>query len=257
MTWSPDRTAHDRGVLCTSAVVVFLALSLLGSDVEAQLLRGTVKLREGAIAVDGARVYAEDRTGKRLGETTTDEAGRYVLRLTAKSNTPFRVSITRIGMQPTLSDEYSMSDTDTLNADIFVRELPTEIDEVTTTAGPSLNTRRFQEAQRRGWRVYDPSTIEARRANSPGLNELLNSLGAPGLMVPQRPGECIRTTRTGRCLAVIIDNVLVSGAVHLNPQDIYFLAIVSASDARIEWGDRAAYGALAIYTRMAGDQRRP
>jgi hypothetical protein len=257
MFWSQDRTTRDRGVPCTSAVVVFAALSLLGSDVGAQVLRGTVRLRDEAVAVDGARVFAEDRAGKRLGETLTDEAGRYVLRLTAKPNTPFRVSITRIGMQPTLSDEYSLGETDTLDADIVVRELPSTLEEVTTSAEASLNTRRFQEARRRGWRVYDPSTIEARRASSPGLNELLNSLGAPGLMIPQRPGDCIKTTRTGRCLAIIIDNVLVSGGVHLNPRDIYFLAIVGSSDARMEWGDRAAFGALAIYTRMHGDQRRP
>jgi len=257
MPWSQDRTAHDRGVPCTSAVVVLLGLSLLSRDAEAQVLRGTVRLRDDAIVVDGARVIAEDRAGRRLAETITDEQGRYLLRLTARSSTPFRLSITRIGMQPTLSDEYTLSPTDTLDADIFVRELPSTLEEVRTSAEASLNARRFEEARRRGWRVYDPATIEARAANSPGLNELLRSLGAPGLLVPQRPGDCVKTTRTGQCLAVIIDNVLVSGAVHMNPREIYFLAIVGSSDARIEWGDRAAYGALAIYTRMSGDPRRP
>jgi hypothetical protein len=257
MRWSQDRTSHDRGVLCTSAVVVLVGLSLLGTDVEAQVLRGTVRLRDDSVRVDGARVYAEDRAGKRLGEAVTDEQGRYLLRITAKSGTPFRLSITRIGMQPTLSDEYTLAEMDTLDADILVRELPSTLEEVRTSVGASLNTRRYEEARRRGWRVYDPAVIEARRENSPGLNELLRSLGAPGLMVPQRPGDCVKTTRTGRCLAVIIDNVLVSGAVHLNPGDIFFLAIVGSSDARIEWGDRAAYGAIAIYTRMAGDQRTP
>jgi hypothetical protein len=252
-----DRQANDRGVLCTSAVVLLGALSLLGRDAEAQVMRGTVRLKDQAIAVDGARVVAEDRSGKRLGETTTDDAGRYFLRLAGKVGAPFRLLITRIGLQPALSDEFTLSPADTVDADISVRELPPMLEEVSSTANPSLNARRFQYATRRGWRVYDPQLIEQRRESSPGLNELLRSLGAPGLLVPNRPGDCIRTTRTGQCLAIIIDNVLVSGGVHLNPRDIYFLAVVSASDSRSEWGDRAAYGALAIYTRMNGDPRRP
>jgi hypothetical protein len=35
------------------------------------------------------------------------------------------------------------------------------------------------------------------------------------------------------------------------------MALVSASDSRIEWGDRAPYGAIALYTRMNGDQLQP
>ncbi len=256
MIWSVRRPTGDRGVLRTSAVVVCLGLALLAAPAQAQVLRGTVLLRDTTIAIDGARVVAEDRLGRRLGETLTDDAGRYLLRLTERIRTPFRLLVTRIGMRPTMSDEITLSDGDTLRADIFVQELPQELDEVTSTADPSLNMRRLNTARRRGWRVYDPETIEARRQSSPGLNELLRSLGAPGLLVPNRPGDCIKSTRTGQCLAVIIDNVLVSGAVHINPRDIYFLAIVGSSESRIEWGDRAPYGALAIYTRMFGDPRR-
>ncbi len=257
MFWSTDRSSRDRGVPCTSAVVVLLALSLLGSDVDAQVLRGTVRMRDDSIAVDGARVVAEDRAGNAIGNATTDEAGRYFLRLSAKAGAPFRLLVTRIGLRPTMSDEFTLALSDTVNADIFVRVLPEMLEEVSSTADPSLNTRRFEYARRRGWRVFDPATIESRRASSPGLNELLRSLGAPGLLVPQRPGDCVKTTRTGQCLAVVLDNVLVSGGVHINPRDIYFLAIVGSSDARLEWGDRASYGALAIYTRMYGDPRRP
>ncbi len=257
MFGSPKRLLLDRGVLCTSAVVVLSALSLLSSNVDAQVLRGTIRLRDEAVAIDGARVVAEDRSGKRIGEATTDEAGRYFLRIAGKVGAPFRLLVTRIGLRPTMSDEYTLAPTDTIDADIFVRELPPMLEEVSSTADPSLNTRRFEQARRRGWRVFDPATVEARRESALGLNELLRSLGAPGLIVPQTPGDCIKTTRTGRCLAVVIDNVLVSGGVHINPRDIYFLAIVGSSDARLEWGDRAAFGALAIYTRMYGDPRRP
>ena len=244
-------------MLCTSAVVVFWLLSLLGRDVEAQVVRGVVRSRVDSVAVDGARVTAEDRLGKTLGETITDDQGRYFLRFSIRPRAPLRLSITRIGMSPTLSDELTLSATDTVTADHYVRELPTDLDEVRTEAVASLNSSRLQNAYRRGWRVFDPSTIEARGASAQGLNDLLRSLGAPGLLVPFRADDCVKTTRTGRCLALIIDNVPVSGNVHMNPRDIYFLAIVGSSDARIEWGDRAAYGALAIYTRMNGDLQRP
>jgi hypothetical protein len=63
--------------------------------------------------------------------------------------------------------------------------------------------------------------------------------------------------RNNQCLSVILDGVLIGPSVHLNPRDIYFMAIVSASDSRAEWGDRAPYGAIALYTRMNGDKRRP
>lgn len=248
---------NDRGVPCTSAVVVFAGLLLLGRDADAQLLRGTVRIRADSVVVDGARVVAEDRRGKRLAETTTDADGRYRLAFPEAPAGPFRLVITRIGFQPTMSDEFSLLPTDSVSADLWVRALPAVLEEVSATATPSLNEQRFRYATRRGWRVYGPEVIEARRESALGLNELIRSLGAPGLLVSNRPGDCIKTTRTGQCLAVIIDNVLVSGNVHLNPRDIYFLAVVGSSEARLEWGDRAAYGALAIYTRMNGDSRRP
>jgi hypothetical protein len=248
---------NDRGVLCTSAVVVLLALSALGRDVDAQVLRGTIRIRDDSVRVDGARIAAENRKGRRLAEGVTDDEGRYFLRLPSTDGEPIRLSVTRIGMQPMMSDEFLLTAADTLEADLFMKELATELAEVRTTGVASLNTQRLQYATRRGWRVYGPEVIDARREAASGLNELLRSLGAPGLMVPMRPGDCVKTTRTGQCLAVILDGVLISGAVHLNPRDIFFLAVVGSSDARLEWGDRAAYGALAIYTRMAGDPRRP
>lgn len=249
------RQRNDRGVLCTSAVVVLAAsLSLFGRDADAQVMRGTVRLRGDSVAVDGARIVAQNRRGRTLADVTTDADGRYRLVFSGADGSPFRLTITRIGLQPTMSDEFSLLVTDTIEADLWVRPVATILEEVETEAAPSLNEQRFRYATRRGWKVFGPELIEARRESALGLNELIRSLGAPGLLVSNRNGECIKSTRTGQCLAVIIDNVLVSGGVHLNPRDIYFLAVVGSSEARIEWGDRAAYGALAIYTRMNGDR---
>src|SRR5690606_35431121 len=129
------------------------------------------------------------------------------------------------------------------------------VEEVHTVSAASLNATRYSDARRRGWRIIEPAQIAARRESALGLNDLLVSLGQPGLIVPQRTGACVRSTRNNQCLAIIMDGVLLgSTGVHLNPRDIYFLAIVPASEARAEWGDRAPYGAIAIYTRMNGDR---
>lgn len=222
----------------------------------AQVVRGTVRLRDSETVLDQARIIAEDRAGRRLGETLTDADGAYRLPLKRYSGLPFRVSVTRIGVRPTLSNEIVLAPEDTLETDLWVRALPNSLVEVRATASApvtTLNASRLVAATRRGWKVISPDVVAERRETSPGLPELLRSLGIPGLLISQRPGECIKTTRLGQCLALIIDDVLVGGAVYLNPRDIFFLAIVGQAEARAEWGDRAAYGALAVYTRMNGD----
>ncbi len=249
--------AHDRGVFFTSAVVLLSVLCLSSLPAEAQLLRGVVRVRDTDRTIERARIVAEDRTGKRLGEAVSDADGRYQLIVAGKVGTPFRVTVTRIGMRPSLSDELTLAAEDTVNADFWVRDLPTEVEAVRATSAAPLNVTRYADAKRRGWRVVEPEVVAARRESAPGFNELVVSLGLPGLIVPGRPGDCIRSTRNNQCLAVILDGILIGNGVHLNPRDIYFMAVVSASDSRIEWGDRAPYGAIALYTRMNGDERRP
>jgi hypothetical protein len=43
----------------------------------------------------------------------------------------------------------------------------------------------------------------------------------------------------------------------VNPRDIYFLAILTASESASRWGDKAPWGAIVIYTRMNGDKKSP
>jgi hypothetical protein len=248
---------HDRGVLCTSAVVLLATTLLSASSLESQVLRGVVRVREGERPIDRARIVAEDRAGKRIGEAVSGTDGRYQLIVLGKIGEPFRVTVSRIGMRPSMSDEITLAAEDTVNADFWVRDLPAEVEEVRTTATASLNATRYADARRRGWRVIEPEVIEARRETAAGFNQLLSTLGIPGLIIPSQPGVCIRSVRNNQCLSVILDGVLIGPSVHLNPRDIYFMAIVSASDSRAEWGDRAPYGAIALYTRMNGDKRRP
>ncbi len=251
------RMFHDRGVLCTSAVVLLAACFFSAAALDAQVLRGVVRVREGERPIDRARIVAEDRAGKRIGEAVSGADGRYLLNVLGAIGAPFRVTVSRIGMRPSMSDEITLAAEDTVNADFWVRDLPAEVEEVRTTARPSLNASRYADARRRGWRIVEPELIAARRETAAGFNELLSTLGIPGIIIPNAPGACIRSVRNNQCLSVILDGVLIGPNVHLNPRDIYFMALVSASDSRAEWGDRAPYGALALYTRMNGDKIPP
>ncbi len=252
---------HRRGAPCASAALVLctllIALLLVTTTLEAQVLTGVVRLRESERSVNRARLVAQDRIGRIIAEAVTDETGHFQLSLAGKIGVPFRVTVSRLGMKPSLSDEITLADGDTLSATFWVQDLPAEIEEVRTRAVASLNSERYNTAKRRGWRVVEPVDVQARAASSLGLNELMRSLGLPSVIVPNRDGECLRSSRQGRCLPIIMDGVLIGTEVHLNPRDIYFMAVVSASQARAEWGDRAAFGAVAIYTRMHGDVIKP
>ena len=140
----------------------------MNAPLQAQVLRGTVRVRDADRVLDRARLVAEDRMGKRVGEAVTDETGHYLLKIGGTVGAPFRVTVTRIGMQPSLSDEITLAEGDTISADFWVRDLPTEVEEVRTTAAPSLNATRYNTAKRRGWRVIEPSEIASRRESAPG-----------------------------------------------------------------------------------------
>jgi hypothetical protein len=43
----------------------------------------------------------------------------------------------------------------------------------------------------------------------------------------------------------------------LNPADTYFIAVLTASQSAVQFGDRAPWGAIVLYTRMNGDRLHP
>lgn len=250
-------THNGRGVLCTSAAVVFLAIIAPFESAHAQTLRGSVRLKGTEQTVSNAKLTAEDRQGRKIGEAISNEEGQFQIRISGREKIPFRVTVSRLGLRPSMSAEMILAAEDTIHTDLWTEVVPILLEEVALEARPSYNTILYTNALKRGWRVVDPETVEARRNTSVALNDMLRSLGIPGIIVPQRHGQCIRTTRYRECLQIVLDGVLVGTEIHMNPRDIYFLALVNSTEARIEWGERAAYGALAIYTRMHGDTYKP
>ncbi|MES2523333.1 MAG: carboxypeptidase-like regulatory domain-containing protein [Gemmatimonadota bacterium] len=222
----------------------------------AQVLRGLAKTLDASRPIEQAQVFALTLDGKAVGKTTTGGDGRFYLRVDARGE-PFVVSVRRIGMQPTTSDRIVLTKFDTLDVEFLVTESGVFTDTVRVTATPTLNDVRLDEAKRRGWKIFSPAQVAERRENVQSFGDLIRTMGYPGLIVPRGNDECIRTTRYEKCIAIVVDGVVLGGGNPLiNPRDVHFMAMLSASDATVQFGGRAPWGALMVYTRMNGDKIR-
>ncbi len=223
------------------------------SPVHAQLLRGTAVSTQSGRAIDGARLRATLADGTEVGRAVTDASGRFVLAITARS-APFTITVTRLGLRPTRSNVLVLAPSDTVEADFEVEEERVSLDTQRVQGAPSLNVLRLREAERRGWRVFPPAEIERHRERANSFEELLRSTGYPGFVLSSRRNDCIRSSRTNRCLLIVLDGVPLSGmdAPLINPRDVDFLALLSPNQAMLQYGDQAPNGALAVWTRTPG-----
>ena len=233
---------------------LFVALSTTAGASHAQVLRGTARVQGSDRPLENARITAMLQDGRGVGAATTDDKGRFHLKVTSKGE-PFVVAVARLGMRPTMSNTIMAGDRDTLDVDFSVHEEGIVTDTMKVTATPGLNEIRLQEANRRGWKVFPPVEIAKIRDRVNSFEDLLRSTGSTGLIISPRRDDCIRSSRTNRCLTVVVDGVPLSGTNPLiNPRDVYFMALLSPSQAQLQFGERAFYGALAVYTRAYGDK---
>jgi len=257
---TPTATATETNVSLAVAVrlamlfAMLFALLMLPPSLQAQVLRGTARFAGDDRPLDQARVMALLRDGRSIGSTVTDDQGRFQLRINADGK-PFAISMTRIGMAPTLSEEITLATTDTLDVNFSVVETGIRTDTVRVKSTPSFNELRLTEARRRGWRIFPPVEVEKLRERSNSFEDLLRSTGYPGFVIPGRRDDCIRSTRYNRCLTIVIDGVPLSGSSpNINPRDIYFFALLGKTEAAVQFGDRTPWGAIVIYTRAKGDR---
>jgi hypothetical protein len=253
---TPPATANETKVPFAVALFCAMLLSVfvLPQCLEAQVLRGTVRRVGDDRPLDQARVMALLRDGRSVGSTVTDDKGRFQLQVNADGK-PFAISITRIGIEPTLSKELTVWAGDTLDVNLGVIETGIRTDTVRVNATPALNDIRLNEARRRGWRVFPPADVEKLRERSNSFEDLLRSSGYPGFVVSSRRDDCIRSTRYNRCLTIVLDGVPLSGSYpNINPRDVYFFALLGKTEAAVQFGDRAPWGAIVIYTRARGDR---
>lgn len=250
MRYETRRTRHGYTAIAAGLLVLGLA-----SNAGAQLVRGTVRAANTLMPIDRATVSATDASGTLLGSAMTDLLGSYEINLRADSG--FTLRVRRLGYAITTAEVKPLARADTVDFEFLLSEVAAAAEAVTVVAEPGLNDRRLNEATRRGWKVYDPELVMRHRDRAQDFHQLMRSLGNPGLVFPRSAHECIRSTRFNRCLAFVVDNQVLGNFALIQPSDVYFVAILSASESRNQFGDRAPFGAIAVYTRSRLDRVQP
>ena len=222
----------------------------------AQVIRGTIKAQETEQPVPGARVTVTDTTTAVLAEVVSGPDGKFVLSF--KASARFVVGVRKVGWHPSFTEPMSATPADTLLVDFMVPAEPTEIAtaEINATAAPtSFNGRAIADAQRKGWKVYSPMLVERFRNVAGNFIDMMREVGATGLNFGK--GDCVRSLRYNRCMVYVIDGQPAGSSIYVHPADVYFFAVLSASESASQWGDKAPWGAIVVYTRMNGDKRKP
>lgn len=238
-----------------------LLTAALAVRAEGQIVRGEVRSAASALPIAAATVTARDSAGAVLAMATTDSLGKWALRV--RSRAPFELRVRRLGFEmgsTKVTAAQIAQGADTLDFEFLLDEVAATAEAVRVTGEASLNERKLIEAYRRGWKVYEPELVAQFRDRSADFPSLLRSIGAPSLYLPRSANECIRATRNNQCLALVVDGLVLGPQALILPNDIYFFAILGASEARVQFGDRAPWGAIAIYTRSRYDRvpaRRP
>lgn len=230
------------------------ALALLPPAVPAQLVRGTLKTEGSDLRLAGAKVTVTDSLGKEILSLQSNAEGLF--RFLMPEVKAFRVNVLRIGQQPSSTDLIRAAVTDTLDIELSVPSDPVTLAAVEVAGRKSPNALSLEEAIRSGWKVYEPEVVARYRSTARDLNDLLREVAASSVRVG-RPGECVRSVRFGRCMVYVLDGVPSGPSIFINPNDVYFFAVLSASESAVRWGDRAPWGAIVVYTRMNGDRRKP
>lgn len=228
----------------------------------AQIFRGTVRAVNTSLPVPLATVTLRDSGGAVLGMATTDSSGLWALRLRRNSG-PLELRVRRLGFEMGTVKVPPKPESDTLEYEFLLNEIAAAAEAVRVTAEASQNERKLQEAYRRGWKVYEPELVASVRDRAPDLAQLMRTLGVNSVYAPRMANECFVSARNNRCLAIVVDGVVTSGAqAHVLPSDIYFFALLGAAESRVQFGDRAPFGAIVVYTRSRLDlygtrRRRP
>ena len=248
-------------------LVMILGLAALAtgtsSPLGGQVIRGVVRSQTTSRTLERTRLTALDSAGRIVGETTSDNGGAFTLRVEAKGQ-PFSLMVRRIGVEPSVSGSFKLMPTDTVDYEVAIPEKPVVGDTVRITGMPSLNEAKYQEAVRHGWKVFSPAEVEKHRENVNNLYDLLRWSGAGSLVIPNRPSECVRHVRyiagdrrNDRCMVWVVDGQVLGPTPMLNPRDTYFMAVLTGSESALQFGDRAPWGAIVVYTRMNGDKIHP
>ena len=257
-------TGHPLdGLTCVRAclVALLLAAGAVGPRrVDAQFIRGTIRAQGTEGIVPNAHVTVLDSAGKMLTDVISDAAGHFTLPLTGGK--PFVVTVKKIGWQPSSTDLIHATAGDTLDMDLLVPaegvvlpgvEVKGTVDERLLTR----NVRAYQDAVRNGWKVYEPAAVESHRNEMTNFEDMMRALQVQGVGMPANNRSCYVNLRNNRCLTFVVDGQAVGPMWVVNPVDVYFIAILQQTQSEVQFGDKAPYGAIVVYTRMKGDKLHP
>ena len=223
----------------------------------AQFIRGTIRAQGSEGVIQGALITVLDSVDKQVVTALSDERGHFTLPLS--SGLAFKVTVRKIGWQPSSTDLIHATATDTLDMDLMVPMEGVSLPgvEINGKKNVTFNQRSYDEAKRNGWKIYEPSEIEAHRNEFSNFENMMRALQVRGVKMPAGPNDCYINLRNNRCLTFVVDGQPVGTMWVVNPIDVYFLAILQASESSVQFGDKAPWGAILIVTRMKGDAKNP
>ncbi|MBX3133870.1 MAG: carboxypeptidase regulatory-like domain-containing protein [Gemmatimonadaceae bacterium] len=251
MTISPATLRPAFRALAQASVLCAMLVGAPWAEARAQVIRGTVLTMDTELPIPSAEVTVRDSIGRPLGMATTNAVGYFVIRLRERS--PFSVHARRLGFRSADTELLRVS-ADTVSLQFQMAEVALEADAVTVTGMAELNAARLAEAQRRGWRVYEPEMVAQHRNRARDFHELLRSIGAASLVMPRSHRDCVRSMRTNKCVTYVVDGQVLGPDAYILPSDVYFFAVLSPSQSQVMYGNRAMDGAVAVFTRQRGDR---
>jgi hypothetical protein len=124
--------------------------------------------------------------------------------------------------------------------------------------------RRLERARMLGGQIISSKSIAAAAPTSRTLGDLMRRTA--GSMVQVVPGyassTCLLVQRNANlqqrqtCALLIVDDVVSMGDAFIAPTDVELIVVVPASAAVVRFGERARFGAVAVYTK-AGQEDPP
>jgi hypothetical protein len=230
---------------------------LYAHPLAAQFIRGTIRAQGSEGIVQGALITVLDSVDKQVVTALSDDRGHFVLPLT--SGLAFKVTVRKIGWQPSSTDLIHATATDTLDMDLMVPMEGVALAgiEIEGKKAMSLNQRSYAEAKRLGWKIYEPSEVEAHRNEFSNFENMMRALQVRGVKMPASANDCYMNLRNNRCLTFVVDGQPVGTMWVVNPIDVYFIAILQATESSVQFGDKAPFGAILIVTRMNADKKNP
>lgn len=138
-----------RSTLC---VLLLLAVGVPTRLAHAQLIQGTVLEDPSGQPIAGAAVHFLDSTDGILGETFSDDDGRFVVRLPAPGT--YRLTVSRMGYAPGRSELFLVGPDDEPSVEIYLSVEPVPMDSlevVGESRAPQLELVGFYKRMEKGY----------------------------------------------------------------------------------------------------------